>query len=302
VYEATQRDFTVSAATGKIQGLTMGEHIHLVPADQEGTELSRLAASLLLVCLLPLVAIPAGACSLAGCMDRGIEMRRDFVVKIRHADKPLPGAIVEITGPQGTNDAKRFTVTTDKDGVARITNLAPGDYWLNAEHLGIGAAYHCFHVNEKPSRKAKRNLAYDWGDLAPGTRRIAGKLVDSQPGKGGTPIWNLLHRVDVPIADAMLTLLNTTTGAVYHTTSDANGAFAFDGIPNGAYVLHIDAGKVEPDREYEASDHLIALGPTARRDSLLLKRREASGGSCGGTSLELQDITQREPTRPPEQH
>jgi hypothetical protein len=232
-------------------------------------------------------------------MDRGIEMRRDFAVRIRHADKPLPGATVEIIGPQGTNDAKRFTVTTGNDGVARITNLAPGDYWLNAEHLGVGAAYHCFHVNEKPSRKAKRNLAYDWGDLAPRTRRIAGKLVDSQPGKGGgTPIWNLLHRVDVPIADAKLTLDNATSGAVYHTTSDANGAFAFDGIPNGTYVLHIDAGKVEPDREYEASDHLIALGPTARRDSLILKRREASGGSCGGTGLELQDSAEQETASP----
>ena len=242
-----------------------------------------------MVCLLSLVAIPVGACSLAGCQDRGIEMRSDFAVKIRHADKPLPGTTVEITGPQGTSGAKKFTVTTDKDGIARITNLAPGDYWLNAEYLDIGAAYHCFHIKERPSRKAKRNLAYDWGDLAPGTRRIAGKLLDSQSGKGGTPIWNLLHRVDVPIAGAKLTLQDATTSAVYHATSDANGAFAFDGIPNGTYVLHIDAGKVEPDRDYEASDQLVRLGSTAKRDSLLLKRQEASGGGCGGTSLELQE-------------
>ena len=167
--------------------------------------MSRSPASLVMACLLPLLAIPAGACSLAGCQDR-IEMHSDFAVKIRHADKPLPGTTVEITGPQGTSGAKKFTVTTDKDGIARITNLAPGDYWLNAEYLDIGAAYDCFHVNERPSRKAKHNLAYAWGDLAPGTRRIAGKLLDSQPGKGGTPIWNLLHRVEVPIVAAKLTL------------------------------------------------------------------------------------------------
>lgn len=242
-----------------------------------------------MVCLLLLVAIPAGACSMAGCQNRDIEMRSDFAVKIRHADKPLSGTTVEITGPQGTSGARKFTVTTDKDGIARITNLAPGDYWLNAEYLDIGAAYDCFHVNERPSRKAKRNLAYDWGDLAPGTRRIAGKLLDSQPGNGGTPIWNLLHRVDVPIVAARLTLQNASTRAVYHTISDASGAFAFDGIPNGTYVLHIDAGKVEPDHDYEASDPLISLGSTAKRDSLLLKGQEASGGSCGGTSLRLQE-------------
>jgi len=56
---------------------------------------------------------------------------------------------------------KKFTVTADKDGIARITDLAPGDYWLDAEYLNIGAAYHCFHVKERPSRKAKRNLTYD---------------------------------------------------------------------------------------------------------------------------------------------
>jgi hypothetical protein len=242
-----------------------------------------------MLCLLPLLAVPAGACSLVGCQDRGIEVRNAFAVKIRHADKPLPGATVEITGPQGTSAAKKFTVKTDKDGMARINNLAPGDYWLNAEYLDIGAAYHCFHVNERPSRMAKRNLAYDWGDLAPGTRRIAGKLLDSQPGKGGTPIWNLLHRVDVPIVAAKLTLQNATTRAVYRTTSEADGAFAFDGIPYGTYVLHIDAGKVESDRDYKASDHLVSLRSTAKRSSLLLKRQEASGGSCGGTSLELQE-------------
>jgi hypothetical protein len=215
-----------------------------------------------------------------------------------HAGKPVPGATVEVTGPQDTSDAKKFAVTTDKDGIAHITNLAPGDYWLIAEYLEIGAACHCFHVKEKPSRKAKRNLAYDWGDLAPTTRRIAGRLIDSQPGIGGTPIQNLLHRIDVPIAEAKLKLQNARTEAMYQATSDAKGAFAFDGIPNGTYVLHIDAGMVEPGREYEASDHLIALGPTARRDSLLLKRQEASGGSCAGTTLELRDSAEQGPGSP----
>jgi hypothetical protein len=228
---------------------------------------------------------------MAGCLDRGIEMRSNFAVTIRHTDKSLPGATVEVTGPQGTRGAKKFAVTTGMDGIARIANLAPDDYWLNAEYLDIDAAYQCFHVKERPSKKAKRDLAYDWGDLAPATRRIAGKLLDSQPGQGGTPIWNLLHRVDMPIAAARLTLQNATTRAVYQTTSDANGAFAFDGIPDGTYVLHIDAGKVERDRDYEASDHLISLGSTAKRDFLLLKRQEAGGGSCGGTSLGLEEST-----------
>lgn len=249
--------------------------------------LSRTAASLVILCLLPTIAVPTRACSEVGCVGGGMEMRGHFKVKIRHADRPLFGASVEITGPQNTGDGKKITVTTDEEGIARIEDIAPGDYWLNAKYLRIDAAYQCFHVNERPSRKAKHSLTYDWGDEAPSTQRIAGRLLDSQPGKGGTPIWNLLHRVDVPVVAAKLTLQNATTRVAYHTTSDASGSFAFDGIPNGTYVLHIDAGKIEPDRDYEESDHLISLGLTAKLDSLLLKRQEASGGSCGGTSLVL---------------
>jgi hypothetical protein len=247
----------------------------------------KVAFTCVAVFVFVLVAIPARACSMAGCLGRGIEIRRDFAVRIHHADKPLAGARIEITGPEGASGEKKFTVMTDRNGIARITNLAPGDYWLNADYLGIGAAYHCFHVNERPSRKAKRDLRYDWGDLAPGTRYIAGRMVDSQPGKSGNPLSDLLHRVDVPIVAARLTLRNATTGDVYHTTSDASGAFAFDAIPDGTYVLHVDAGK-EPDRDYEASDHLVRLGPTAKSSSLLLERRESGGGSCGGTTLDLQ--------------
>ena len=219
-------------------------------------------------------------------------MRSTFTVTIRHTEKPLPGATVEIRGPQGAPEATKFIVATDDNGIAHIANLAPGDYWLDAEYLGIGAAYECFHVNEEPSRNAKNDMVYDWGDLAPGTSRIAGKLIDSQPGKGGTPIQNLIHRIDVPIAGANLTLRSATSGAVYQAISDSDGAFAFDGLPRGTYVLHIDAGMGEPGREYEASDQLIALDPVAKDDSLLFKRREATGGRCGGTSLELEGNTE----------
>jgi hypothetical protein len=46
---------------------------------------------------------------------------------------------------------------------------------------------------------------------------MAGRLVDSQPGHGDSPIMNLVHRVDVPIAHAKLKLQNPVTAAVYST-------------------------------------------------------------------------------------
>ena len=85
--------------------------------------MSRSTASLVMVCLLPLVTVPAGACSLAGCADRGIEMRSDFAVKIRHADKPLPGSTVEIAATVTAVEGRKvlFAVTA-KDEIDTISS------------------------------------------------------------------------------------------------------------------------------------------------------------------------------------
>lgn len=224
----------------------------------------------------------AGACSLAGCLDDGIEMQQNFVVAIRHGGKPLAGVTVQIKG-----NGKEVTVSTTSDGKARIGDLQSGLYWLDVEFLGIGAAYHCFHVSDRPTSKAKRKVNYEWGDDAPATRRLAGSLIDSQPNKTGAPLWNLLHPVDVPIVGANLKLQDPATGATYTTLSDSLGDFAFDTVPGGTYVLHVEGGSAG-DRGYDATNQLVRLSPQASRDRLLLKRRAAGGGSCGGTSLELQ--------------
>ena len=229
-----------------------------------------------------LAPVPGTACSLAGCIDHGIELNRDFAVTIKHQGKPLMGVTVKVTDAVGT---LRFSGMTTATGSVRFTSLPPGDYWLDADFLGIGAGYQCFHVAERPSRHAKQRLSYEWGDLAPATRRIAGKLIDSQPGTGESPIWNLVHRVNVPITEAKLKLENPITRQIYSAVSNQNGTFAFDGVPAGVYVLHIEGGG--SGRDYDATDLLIRLSPTASKDAVDLIRREAGGGSCGGTSLEL---------------
>ena len=128
-------------------------------------------------------------------------------------------------------------------------------------------------------------MSYDWGDLAPGFRRAEGRLIDSEPGKGENPIWNIIHRVEVPIRGAHLKLQNPVDGATFETTPAEDGSFSFDGVPSGTYVLHAEGG--QSDRDYDSTDQLISIGPTAKRDTLLLVSREAGGGSCGGNHLEL---------------
>jgi Carboxypeptidase regulatory-like domain len=233
---------------------------------------------------------PLLACSTAGCAGDGIEMRRTFVVDIAFAGKPLPGVAVEVRGFGGAkNDSKLFSSVTALNGKVNVGELPPGNYWLYTDFLGISAGSQCFHVAPSSSRSAKKRVDYEWGDLAPGVRRMAGQLVDLQPGHGDSPIMNLIHRVDVPIAHAKMKLQNPVTAAVYTTESDAEGHFTFGQIPPGTYVLHVEGGTVTNGRDYESTDLLVALGDTAKSDTLLLSRREAGGGSCGGTELELRN-------------
>jgi hypothetical protein len=225
---------------------------------------------------------------MAGCLGDGVEMRQTFVVDIAYDGKPLPGVAVEVRGFGGEkNDSKLFSSVTASNGKVNVGELPPGNYWLYTDFLGISAGSQCFHVAPSSSRSAKKRISYEWGGLAPGVRRMAGRLVDSQPGHGGSPIMNLVHRVDVPIAHAKMKLQNPISAAVYSTESDAEGHFTFGQIPPGTYVLHVEGGTVTNGRDYESTDLLVALGDTAKWDTLLLSRREAGGGSCGGTYLEL---------------
>jgi hypothetical protein len=234
---------------------------------------------------LLLLAVQANASSTVSCLDNGFEMRRDFFVTILHEDRPLAGASVEVTTNASSHEVERFSAITDANGRVRV-GLPPGDYWLKAQLLGIFAAYHCFHVASNPSRKAKGALKYDWGDLAPATSHIAGKLMDCQSGKSESPLLNLLHCAPVPVVGARFKLQNPTSGATYIALSDEGGSFAFDSIPHGTYVLHVEGGST-PTREYDSADLLINLSPDAKWNTLLLTRRDPGAGCFGGTSLDL---------------
>jgi hypothetical protein len=220
---------------------------------------------------------------MAGCLNDGDEMHPDFMIKVTYDKKPLSGVSFHITG----NGIEQFSGITDDRGTVHVPNLAPGLYWLSGDLLGTDVASACFHVSERLSRKAKNKLTYTWGEDAPQTSRIAGRLMDSQLGKGGTPIWNLIHRTDVPIVDAGLKLQDPITHAVYLATSDQEGRFSFEGLPSGTYVLHVEGGSAG-DRTYDATNQLIRLDDRATRNFMVFKRRDADGGSCGGTELDMQ--------------
>jgi prealbumin domain-containing protein len=240
------------------------------------------------VAALFLVAVSPGtlaACSMSACLGNGIELRQDFAVKVTHDDKPLSGAAVQITRNDGNSIVELFSRQTDVAGKVHISKLPPGNYWLSVDLLGIPAGGECFHVSPVSSRKAKKEISFEWGDEAPATRRAAGKLIDSQPGKSGEPLWNLTHRSEVPVGVAKLTLRSPFSEAVYTTVSDDEGHFEFGEIPDGLYVLHLEGGTSTAGPTSYSADLLFRLSGSAKQKALLLTERDAGGGSCGGWSL-----------------
>lgn len=233
--------------------------------------------------------VPAAAfaCSMAGCLGGGVEFRRDFTITVVHAGRPLPGVSIRISGTSETGIPKLFVYLTGEDGAAHFVDFPPGDYWIDAGLFGISAAYECFHVKSRPSSKARRKERYEWGDDAPAFRKAAGSFVDLQPGSGGTALQNLLHPVRVPVADARMELREPFTGTMFTTRTDADGHFVFDHVPKGMYVLHIDGPVERTGSSLDVEGILVEFSNKARLDTIALEHRDAGGGSCGGTGIDL---------------
>lgn len=249
---------------------------------------NRLKQVLAISCLLSFLAFPisSSACSSVACVGDGFEARKDFTVRITHGGRPLAGVKVEVTGYLEHDSGTLFSGVTASDGTTQISGLPSGDFWIRAELLGIDAGTACFHVNDRPTGKAKRSVEYRWGNSAPATLEIAGTLVDTQLGQGETRLLNFIHKVDVPVVGATLKLQNARTGMIFSSVSERDGSFSFRSIPNGVYVLHAAGGKAGT-HEYDSSNTLIERSDRAASKRLLLRRTQPGGGDCGGTTMEL---------------
>ena len=216
---------------------------------------------------------PLAGCSAVMCAGDGMEVNRDFTVLVRHQDKGLPNVQVEVSGPGGARSS-----VTGPDGSLRFAKLAPGTYWLKADYLGIGAAWHCFHVAARSSLWAKRRLKYSWGDFPMSVRQVLGQISDPQPGEGENALQRMLHRVQVPVGKARLTLRHVLKEEVLATTTDAAGTFSFGTVAPGPYVLRVEGGETGA---YDATVVLLDVRPDAQGRSLSMLRSDFSAGSCG---------------------
>jgi hypothetical protein len=232
-----------------------------------------LKKGMLVVALLSVPISKLTACSITEiCPHHGFEAAKNFTVTIHHAGKPLQGVLVKVIPD---DDGVDIAGITEALGVIQFEDLRPGNYHISVSMLGISAVYQCFHVSKwTTGLNAKRTLTYGWGDDAPETRQIAGKvrshsfIMDA----------NGQHPETASVAGIHLTLTDPLSGVRSETTTSPEGLFRFSGISEGVYVLHSDGNE---RLRYYPGDMLIGLSPKAARTELVLELG-GGGGDCNG--------------------
>ncbi len=226
---------------------------------------------LLIVALLSAPISKLEACSITEiCPHHGFEAAKKFTVTVRHAGKPLQGVLVKVIPD---HEGLEISGTTEAPGMIQFENLRPGKYHLSVSMLGINTVYQCFHISKwTTGLNAKHTLTYNWGDDAPETRQIAGKMESHR----FVAQANVKHTDIAPVAGIHLTLTDPVTGARFETTSSPEGSFRFGGIGEGVYILHSDG---DERLRYYPDAMLIRLNPTAARTELVLELG-GGGGDC----------------------
>jgi len=200
------------------------------------------------------------------------ELQRSFTVLVTADGKPVSGVHVEVErnySKVGKENKVRFTGTTAADGTVRIPKMKPGHYKLWAEYLGLSVdSDECIDILSHATSKAEKEIHYTWGDDAPSTGAVRGKLTNGELDMKLSFAERLSHRNAVPIAGAAISLRGPSTAEPFVTTTDADGSFSFSGVPDGVYVLHVDAGKSRSGIAHEHSDQMIRVSASAKADDL----------------------------------
>jgi Domain of unknown function (DUF4198)/Carboxypeptidase regulatory-like domain len=245
--------------------------------------MNRFSKTCLVIVVLLLAPRLSIACESTSFCTARTELNRTFTVRVTADDKPVSGVLVEVEtnySKPGKENKIRFTGTTGADGSVRIPKLRAGRYTLSAEYLGLSIDYdECLDVLSHPTDKAEKEIHYTWGDEAAAvTGQVRGKLMNGERDPKLPIVERITHLKAVPIAGASLSLRSPSTKVPYTTTTGDDGSFVFSGVPDGTYVLHLDAGKSISGFTHEHDDQLIRVSNSAKPDDL---EWELGAAICG---------------------
>ena len=188
---------------------------------------SRLIRMVVLSVLSPFFpTLPTPACSI---VSSTVKVGKEFRVQVTNHGKPIHDLELGITSDKSaTKIAVAIYETTDANGYAHFSNLAPGPYYLKPvsdsdmiDGLGL-------EVTTK--RSTSKTISLDW----PAIETIQ---VRSASGAMRGPDY-YPRQSQVPLS---LSLSEGITGhTVGNAETDSNGRFQFKAVPPGVYYLHLN--------------------------------------------------------------
>lgn len=198
-----------------------------------------------------------------------VKVGKEFRVQVTNHGKPIHDLELGITSDKSaTKVAATIYETTDANGYAHFSNLAPGPYYLKPvsdtnliDGMGI-------EVTTKKS--TSKTLFLEW----PATETIQVRFASGAVrGPDYYP-----RQVQVPLS---LSLSEGITGhIVENSKTDGNGQFQFQAVPPGIYFLHLNPSGLRSAWSGEEIVGTIAIEVTsdAQNSSLDL---DLSWSSCG---------------------
>ena len=168
-------------------------------------------------------------------------VRSRFAVEVVWREQPVKGLTVYVsTDPNG--DAESVVVSrqlTGDDGRAPFRGIKPGKYFVGVKHpameISIGAevVWARFKGNVNPT------LRLDWPTYAVTAQRVVGWI--QAPRNTGSRVMDLANPQFQLLGGATLRLSEAVSDRTIATTkTDDNGNFAFEEVPPGLYMLHVD--------------------------------------------------------------
>jgi len=225
--------------------------------------------------------------STSGCSLRSMELRQvdsQLTVVVTHQGKPIAGIEIQVVPEKGTEAV--FTGVTDESGTVLIQGLATGHYNLTASHDGFEAGKEWIDVVDAHKGKPVRHFAFEWAEGSYQVRQVAGSLTGLIPGNTGNKLMDIVHPIQTVYSGVDITLKNAFSEGEYRTVSDSGGAFFFDRVADGIYVLTIAGGMKSISGAADITRHVIDVAHTANRAALPLQLQDSG---CYRTEFELNE-------------
>ncbi len=162
-------------------------------------------------------------------IDGTVRFRPDEPMDSDERRTPLQNVRVTLSG-----DGREFHAMTDSVGRYTFSNVAPGEYTVDAELPG-------YRTNWVPDQVTLAEKGCAEADiLMKVDRRVQGVVRDAS----GTPVGGA--RVEMSSTNAQLKLWEQP---ILLDVSDENGHYTIDGVPPGEYLLGVNI-KSSPTKEY----------------------------------------------------